>query len=108
MRDRPIITQDILDDLRTKGIDVRAVHTSLHEVCGITTELVSAAEAERADMVVCGYPPAAYPDEDLLTWCHDCQCAIVHRPHAPRAPDKVCVRCARRRLPWGGDLRSQW
>jgi hypothetical protein len=92
------ITQAILGELRAKGIDVRCVNTKVHEVHGIPTELISAEDAERVDVVVCGYPPAAFPDEDLLTWCHDCACAIVHRPHAPKAPIKLCVHCARRRL----------
>ena len=95
---KPGITQAILDDLRAKGIDVRTVNTTVREVAGIQTELITAEEAERVNLVVCGYPPAAFPGEDLLTWCHDCACAIVHRPHAPRTPIKVCVRCARRRL----------
>jgi len=92
------VTQAVLDDLRAKGIDVHAVNTTRRVVHGIQTELVSAAAAEDSALVICGYPPAAYPDEDLLTWCHDCACAIVHRPHAPRTPIKVCTRCALRRL----------
>lgn len=95
---KPSITQAVVDDLRAKGIAVRCVNTRVREVAGIETDLISADEAEQSILVVCGYPPAAFPDEDLLTWCHDCACAIVHRPHAPRTPIKVCPRCARRRL----------
>jgi hypothetical protein len=92
------ITQAVIDDLRARGIDVQAVSATGREIYGVATELIDADAAERVQMVVCGYPPSAYPDEDFLTWCHDCQCAIVHRPHAPKAPVKVCLRCARRRL----------
>jgi hypothetical protein len=92
------LTQAVLDDLRAKGIDVRTVNRTQRDVHGIATELVSAEAAEQSALVICGYPPAAFPDEDLLTWCHDCQCAIVHRPHAPKTPIKVCLRCAKRRL----------
>ncbi len=92
------LTQAVLDDLRARGIDVQAVHTSRPVVHGLQTTLVSAEDAERSALVVCGYPPSHYPGEDILTWCHDCQCAIVHRPHAPRTPIKVCSRCAVRRL----------
>jgi hypothetical protein len=88
----------VLDDLRARGIDVQAVSSTGRVVRGLQTDLISAEAAERAEMVVCGYPPSAYPDEDLLTWCADCACAIVHRPHAPKTPVKVCTRCATRRL----------
>jgi len=98
MAPRVGITQAVIDDLRAKGIDVQAVSATGRVISGLATEMISAEAAERAQMVVCGYPPSAYPDEDLLTWCHDCACAIVHRPHAPRTPIKVCQRCARRRL----------
>lgn len=96
--DKPAVTQAVLDDLRAKGIEVHPVSRTGQVIAGIPTDLISAEAAERVEMVVCGYPPAAFPDEDLLTWCHDCACAIVHRPHAPRAPVKVCWRCAMRRL----------
>jgi hypothetical protein len=92
------ITQNVIDDLRAKGIDVQPVSMTGQRIAGIETELISAEAAERVEMVVCGYPPWAFPDEDLLAWCHDCQCAIVHRPHAPKTPVKVCWRCAQRRL----------
>jgi len=98
MKTHPAITQAVLDDCRAKGIEIDAVHTSMPVVHGIRTRLVSAVEAEQVQMVVCGYPPAAFPDEDILTWCADCHCAIVHRPHAPRTPPKVCPRCARLRV----------
>ncbi len=95
---KPVITPAVLNDLRAKGVDVQPVSRTGCVIRGIATDVISAADAEHVQMVVCGYPPAAFPDEDLLTWCHDCACTIVHRPHAPRTPIKVCVRCAVNRL----------
>ena len=92
------LTQAVIDDLRARGIDVHAVNTTQRVALGIQTDLISAADAEQSELVICGYPPAKYPDEDLLTWCHDCHCAIVHRPHAPKTPIKVCASCGVRRL----------
>lgn len=86
---RPISAADRAD-LRRQGIDLDAG--------AIQTRRMSPTEAERADLVICGGPPAEFPDEDVLAWCADCGTAIVHRPHAPRAPVKVCVPCGWARL----------
>lgn len=91
------VTNAVLQDLRARGL-VRAVSRTQAQIRGLDVELIGDDDAEGALMVVCGYPPSAYPSEDILTWCHDCHCAIVHRPHAPRRPIKVCDRCARVRL----------
>lgn len=92
------ITQAVIDDLRARGIEIDLANRTETRVAGLATRVIDAVEAERAAIVICGDPPSAYPDEDVLTWCHDCHGAIVHRPHAPRAPIKVCARCATRRL----------
>ena len=59
--------------------------------------VITPAEAEAAAMVICAFPPPSAPGENVLTWCHDCGRAIVHRIHAPRAPIKVCLLCFGRR-----------
>jgi hypothetical protein len=87
MTTRFVITPAVWADLEARG-----------QTGPAGVDVVSAAQAEAADLVVCGDPPSHYPGEDVLTWCHDCRCAIVHRPHMPRAPIKVCQRCAARRL----------
>lgn len=48
-------------------------------------------EAEEAGFVVCG-PSKHFPD-DVETLCFLCQTKIVHRPHAPRRPPKICMQC---------------
>jgi hypothetical protein len=81
------VTPGVVEDLRARGLALPA---------GVA--VLDVTRAERAGMVVCGFPPSHYPAEDVLTWCHDCRRAIVHRPHMPRAPMKVCIPCAARRV----------
>lgn len=54
--------------------------------------VVNPAEAEEAAFVVCGFE-SGWPD-DVWTTCCDCGNPICHRPHAPRGPAKICMRCA--------------
>lgn len=57
--------------------------------------IVSDAEAEKADAVVCGYPDTPTPfTNNVHTRCAWCRCKIVHRPHAPKKPAKICIECA--------------
>lgn len=58
-------------------------------------KVVSDAEAEQCDMVVCmpnGGP--RYFDDDIDTVCAKCGTPIHHRPHVPKTPPKVCIDCA--------------
>lgn len=57
--------------------------------------VVSPDEAEQAQFCVCG--PADTPTpwtDDIHTTCGMCGAAIIHRPHAPAAPMKICIGCA--------------
>ena len=57
--------------------------------------VVSEAEAETADMVVCMRNGAGeYFSDDIRTTCAVCGGGIHHRPHAPKTPPKVCMECA--------------
>lgn len=58
---------------------------------GIPGTVVSEAECEAADYVVCG--PTSHFADDVHTTCSSCDAAIVHRPYAPLRPPKICVEC---------------
>lgn len=58
----------------------------------VDLEVHSEAECEQCSMVVCA--PTGYFPDDVHTVCAQCGTAIVHRPYAPKAPPKVCLRCA--------------
>ncbi len=61
-------------------------------ICGLPVEIVDELTAERVDFVVCG--PASYFPDDVHTTCAACERPIVHRPHVPMVPPKICVECA--------------
>lgn len=65
-------------------------------------EVVSIEEAEKAGAVACAFAdqPRFFTD-DVETNCADCQKAIIHRPHAPKAPTKLCVPCIKARIEAG-------
>ena len=52
-------------------------------------------EGEDCDYVVCVRvtSPLAFPD-NLMGICCKCGYAIQYRPHAPKAPAKICWECA--------------
>ncbi|MGI8551149.1 MAG: hypothetical protein ACR2PL_10265 [Dehalococcoidia bacterium] len=56
--------------------------------------IVSDAEAEEAEFVVC-MPDgqAEYFDDDVRSVCFFCNCRIHYRPHCPKKPPKVCINC---------------
>jgi hypothetical protein len=56
--------------------------------------IASPAECEQADFVVCG--PVSYFPDDVHTTCAFCATPIVHRPHAPVLPPKICFECLKR------------
>jgi hypothetical protein len=60
----------------------------------IPIQIVSDEEAEQADFVVC-MPLGPSPFADNVTAkCCDCEQAIMHRPHVPKRPPKICITCA--------------
>jgi hypothetical protein len=61
-------------------------------IAGVRVYIADEAECEAATLVVCG-PVSHFPD-DVHTICAVCQTGIVHRPHAPARPPKVCLTCA--------------
>jgi hypothetical protein len=59
-----------------------------------TVEVVSAEDAEKADIVVCMRLGASTPFTDnLVGTCNDCGHPIIFRPYAPKKPTKVCLEC---------------
>jgi hypothetical protein len=64
------------------------------KIGGIDVEVVSELEAEESDCVVCMYAPSRYFDDDVLAKCAGCGRQIVHRPHVPKKPPKLCLPCA--------------
>ena len=58
-------------------------------------KIVDQDEAEEADMVVCLRLGAPSPFTDnLVSPCADCGHPVIHRPHVPSRPPKVCLECA--------------
>ena len=65
-------------------------------------------EAEEVDCVVClrisellnGKP---YFTDDTRTNCAGCGAPILHHPHAPKKPPKVCASCALMLFPQDGE-----
>lgn len=49
-------------------------------------------EAEQATISVCGN--VSFFADDVHGVCSGCGTAIVHRPHIPKRPPKVCMDCA--------------
>jgi hypothetical protein len=62
---------------------------------GIDVEIASQQECEQASAVVCAVltTPLYFPD-NLTGPCADCGDMLQWRPHAPKAPPKLCMRCA--------------
>lgn len=65
------------------------------EIGGLKMTVVSDAAAEKAEMVVCMPADFQSPFSDnLVAACAQCGTAIIHRPHVPKRPAKVCIHCA--------------
>ncbi len=65
----------------------------------IPMTIVGAEEAETADAVVClrkADDPGVFQD-NLTGLCNDCGAEVVFRPSAPKAPIRICLRCAMER-----------
>lgn len=58
-------------------------------------KVVSDAEAEEAEFVICCTTgtPSLFTD-NVETVCAFCGTGIFHRPHVPKKPRKVCIECA--------------
>jgi hypothetical protein len=64
---------------------------------GLPIKIVDPTEAEQASVVVCvyaGQEDDRFKADNIYTNCADCAKPITHRPHAPKAPAKVCMPCA--------------
>jgi len=61
---------------------------------GVPVTVVSNDEAEDCNFVICAPVAASHFADDVRTRCSSCSRAIVHRPHAPKKPPKVCLDCA--------------
>jgi hypothetical protein len=58
-------------------------------------KVVSEEEAEKVDYVVC-MPVGPSPfDNNLEADCYCCGRRIMHRPHVPKRPPKICIYCAK-------------
>lgn len=65
------------------------------EIGGLKMTVVSDAAAEKAEMVVCMPADFQSPFSDnVVAACAQCGKAIIHRPHVPKRPAKVCIHCA--------------
>ena len=60
----------------------------------IEIPVVSDEEAEACDCVVCATADTPTPWADNVhTTCTMCTAPIIHRPHAPQRPIKICIPC---------------
>jgi len=61
---------------------------------GVPVTVVSDAEAEQVDFVVCmPLGPSDFTD-NLVGNCCQCGTKVMYRWHAPRKPKKICIDCA--------------
>jgi predicted RNA-binding Zn-ribbon protein involved in translation (DUF1610 family) len=57
-------------------------------------EVISDAEAETMDYVVCMKADFSSPFTDNLTgFCYKCGEKVIYRWHAPRKPKRICLEC---------------
>jgi len=62
---------------------------------GITATVATPEECEKADVVVCARKGTPTPFTDNLEApCSVCGAILIHRPHAPTRPPKMCIECA--------------
>jgi hypothetical protein len=95
-----LVSEETAEDLRDTGVIERFATESA--AMGAGFKIAGALEAERAAFVVCA--PANSPARDhflpgyLRALCADCGTTIVHQPHAPTTPKKICSDCWTRRV----------
>lgn len=70
----------------------------------VPVEVVSQEDSEKADAVVCilATMPSPYTD-NLKGTCSLCGREVQFRPHAPKAPPRVCIECCVKRLKQSGE-----
>jgi hypothetical protein len=61
---------------------------------GVPVTVVSEAEAETVDYVVCMPDGPSKFDDNLTGFCAHCGTKIMFRWHVPRKPKKICLNCA--------------
>lgn len=64
------------------------------ELFGLKLNIASDEECEQADAVVCA--PVTVPlyfRDNIVGPCADCGDMLQWRPHAPKKPPKICMRC---------------
>jgi hypothetical protein len=60
---------------------------------GLEVTVVSDADAEKVDYVVCmPWGPSPF-DDNLKGTCCKCGAAVMYRWHAPRKPKRICINC---------------
>lgn len=65
------------------------------KIGGHDVTIVSDEEAEKVDYVVCMPADTLSPFRDnVRANCWACGKPIIHRPHVPKKPPKICVDCA--------------
>jgi hypothetical protein len=62
-------------------------------VGGLSVEVVSNEEAEKADYVVCSPEGPSPFTDNLIGNCCKCGVKVMYRWHAPRTPKKICIFC---------------
>ena len=68
-------------------------------ICGVEVPVVSNEEAEQCDFVVCGSADQPNPwNDNIETVCCACGTPIIHRPHVPEKPPKICMQCVLDRM----------
>lgn len=64
------------------------------EFGGIKATVVSDAEAEKVDYVVCMPEGPSEFTDNLTGFCSHCGRKVMFRWHAPLKPKKICIDCA--------------
>lgn len=65
------------------------------EIDGVKATVVSEEDAENADAYFCVRKGAPTPFTDNVEGeCSLCGHTVIHRPHGPTKPRKICIECA--------------
>ena len=89
-----VITPGVVDDVELVA-GPGALET--HPAWKGKVRVVPQDEAEDSSFVVCvfaGQEKQEFKGDNIYTTCAECGSPITHRPHAPKKPKKLCVRCA--------------
>ena len=77
--------------------DVRLISKVKINVGGLEVEVADDATCESASAVICvkaSQEPHEFKSDNVHVPCSMCGVEIVHRPHAPKKPPKMCMECA--------------